>query len=67
LLTTNRELYAAKRFLRKTLRDEPFLSSEKISTDDINTFVSARETAIYMIREQQFSTGDQSVLQQFAA
>lgn len=46
LLTAKRDLDAAKRFLRKMLKDEPLLSPGKIDTDGANTFPSPIKTAV---------------------
>jgi transposase-like protein len=46
LLTAKRDLYAAKRFFRKMLKDEPLLSPGKIGTDGANTFPSTIRAAV---------------------
>ena len=44
LLTSKRGLYAAKRFFRKMLKDEPLLSSNRIGQG--NTFPSTIKTSV---------------------
>jgi transposase, IS6 family len=46
LLSAKRDLDAAKRFVRKMLKDQPLMSPEKIGTDGANTFPSAIKTSV---------------------
>ncbi len=46
LLSAKRDLEAAKRFFRKTLKDQPLLSPNKICTDGANTFPSAIKASV---------------------
>ncbi|WSG98372.1 IS6 family transposase (plasmid) [Rhizobium johnstonii] len=46
LLSAKRDLEAAKRFFRKTLKDQPLLSPNKICTDGANTFPSATKASV---------------------
>jgi IS6 family transposase len=41
LLTANRDLDAAKRFLRKMLADQPLLAPDRIGTDGASTYPAA--------------------------
>ena len=46
LLTSKRGLYAAKRFFRKMLKDEPLLSPNRIGSDRAYTFPSTIKTSV---------------------
>lgn len=46
LLTTKRDINAAKRFFRKMLKHKPLLSPGKIGTDGANTFPLTIKTAV---------------------
>lgn len=46
LLTAKRDFDAAKRFIRKMLKDEPLLSPGKIGTDGANIFPSTIKTSV---------------------